>query len=173
MHTSAYHGRECQAHALGQTWTFSRWTIDILDDWTDWARHHLPDPIAKANAEIERMMEEEEGWVAAARTDADKEKLRTRLKRRAKMKDELVTAAMKQATSYLDFTSAEVQSLLHSIRGTSHLCLLLMQRHHPDITEERAFEIVTALPEDEIGRIWDVTSGKAPPAPKNDLAPAA
>src|SRR3990167_8804169 len=106
-HTHTFRGRETSAKAPGVVWTFSRWELDRLDAWVDWARTMLPDPIAAAAAHIERMMEEEDDRVEAAKTDLEKEKVKTWLARRARIKDELTEAAIKKAGSYLDFASSE------------------------------------------------------------------
>lgn len=171
-HTHTFRGRETTAQALGTTWTFSRWELDKLDEWVDWARTKLPDPLAAATAQIERMMEEEDQRTQAAKTDLEKTKLQAWLARRAKIKDELVETAMQKATSHLDFGSAEIQSLLRSLRGLAQLAFLLLREHHPAITTEQAFGVVAELGQEEIQRILDTTMGMAPPAAKNGLAPA-
>ena len=156
-------GRECEAEALGQRWRFGRWTLRVLDDWTEWARTQLPNPIDEAAAAIERM-------------EADEEKRKITdpklLARRNKIKDELVTAAIRQASSYLAFSAPEVQSLLNSPRGGAHLVRELLKGNHPDITEEKAFDLAQAMGMEEMERVMLTTSGKAPPG-GNGQAPAA
>ena len=156
-------GRECEAEALGQRWRFSRWTLRVLDDWTEWARTILPNPIDECAAAILRMESDEE------KCKISDPKI---IARRNKIKDELVTAAIRQASSYLATSSPEVKSLLNSPRGAAHLLLLLLKPNHPEVTEEKAFDIVQVLGPD-LERVMLTTAGRSPPAGGNVEAPAA
>lgn len=156
-------GKECEVQALGQTWRFGRWTLGVLDEWTDWARGQLPNPIDEAVKVIERMeLDEQERKITNQRL----------LLTRNKIKDELVNAAMRRASSYLAFNSPEVQSLMNSPRGAARLVKLLLKTNHPDVSEEQALDLVMALGED-LQRIMLVTAGKSPPGEGNGQAPAA
>ena len=147
-------GRMCEAEVLGQRWKFARWTWRIIDLWTEWAQEQLPNPITKAIAAIEHMDKEElERKITDPRVLAS----------RNKIKDELVNAAMKQAGNYLGFTSAEVQALINSPRGAAHLVVLLLIENHPDITDEKALDIITALGPEQFERILITTAGRSPP----------
>lgn len=162
MPTILFCGREVTAEALGRSWTFSRWTLTILDDFLTWARTQIPDPLDLATRHVEKMMVEEE-----------KISNKALLAHRNKIKDELVTGAIKQAASYLDFGSPQVQSLLHSPLGGSHLLMLLLKAHQPDVTEEDAFQIIQEIGDQKLQHIMDVTTGKVAPSLGNGQAPVA
>jgi hypothetical protein len=60
--------------------------------------------------------------------------------------------------------------------GASKLFYLLLQPKHPDIDEERAFEVMSCCDAATVQKIFDTTRGVVPApmqTPKNAAAPAA
>lgn len=159
--TQSYVGQECEREILDQRWRFDRWELHILDEWTEWARSQLPDPIERAAAVIEKMMVTEENIEDSAT-----------LARRNKIKDEIMFAATKQANSYLAFNSPEVQSLIQSPRGAAQLICLLLKKYQPNVTADEAFRLVQAMPDGMMREIMEITAGHSLPAEKNSSAPA-
>ena len=152
-------GREQTETVLGQTWTFGRWERRVWADLVAFARKTLPNPIEEAAKHLDKMPQV--------------------------VGEFLVRGALEKAASYLGFNSPEMQSLLNSIEGGSHLAYLLLKPHHPDITEDDAYHVFMALsqkparaatpadpnPPSRMREIFDLTSGKAPAG--NAEAPAA
>jgi hypothetical protein len=89
------------------------------------------------------------------------------------MAETLTRKALDKAASYLSFNSAEVDSLLKSIPGSAYIFYLLLKPHHPDMTEDLAYEIMSSLANEEVQRILTTVRGQADAPAKNDVAPAA
>jgi hypothetical protein len=160
MDEASYRGRETETKALGKTWRVSRWTLNVLDEFNDWARTILPDPLAVAEKEVLRLQR-------GARTvredrELDDEEKQFRLQGNLEQQERISRLAMDEATSYLSLQSKQFQSLINSARGAAHLLLLLLREHQPDITEDVAFGIASGgISPAEMQRIMEVTAGKA------------
>ena len=160
-----YRGRETSAKALGKTWKFSRWTIDVIDDLTHWARPQLPDPLAVAEVAVLRLQRQARDICADEKLGEEERAFR--LAANLEQQERVSRLAMDRAVSYLAFNSPEFQSLLNHPRGTAHLFYLLLKPNHPDMTDDLAHEIVKGLEgedgaEAEAERIMVVTSGRVP-----------
>lgn len=171
MHEATFRGRETEAKALGQTWRFSRWTLNVLDEFLDWARTQLPDPLEVAEKAIFRLQREARRIRESKEyDDGEKQFL---LSTNAQQQSLWADKAMDEATSYLGMGSPQFQSLLNSARGAARLAMLLLRKHHPDIDEETAFAIASEVG-DDMQRIMSITAGKASPESLgNSEAPAA
>ncbi len=88
------------------------------------------------------------------------------------MATEFREKAIEQATCYLSFDSKQMASLTKSVPGASHLFYLLLRPHHPGITEDDAYEILLAVGQDEVDRIFAEVAGRSA-ALKNADSPAA
>lgn len=172
---ASFRGRETETTLNGRTWKFSRWTLNVLDDFCNWAAKQLPDPLEVAEKAVLRLQR----FIKAttdnpALDEVEKEFLVQSYREQIDRTSEL---AMSKASGFLAINSPEMQSLLNNPRGTAHLLLLLLKAHHPDATEEDAFRLAVEIPEAEMKRIMVTTMGKSPPGPaaptKNPLAPAA
>ncbi|MBY0523426.1 MAG: hypothetical protein K2R98_08500 [Gemmataceae bacterium] len=170
MDDASYRGRETETQALGTTWRFARWTVNVLDDFTAWAKTQLPDPIDVAQAKVDELAAAE--FDLLQRKDMPEPELKKRLFVNRQAQERLSKIAMEKACSYLAFTAPEFQSLLNSSRGSAQLLQLLLRKHHPNVTADEAFNIATAVEKKELERIFAVTAGKSPPS-GNSPAPAA
>jgi hypothetical protein len=177
-------GREYKVTALGKEWTFSRWTRRVWVEFAAWAKKVLPDPITAALAAIEQatirdaeIMRELTRKDAAEIAKAEKEQKPPVLMagQYKPLSEILVNKAQELASSYLDFNSPQFRSILASPAGASYAMYLLLKPNHPDVTEDDAYDVMTALGGDEIGRIFATVQGKAAAAdlPKNAESPAA
>ncbi len=160
MEQATFRGREVEAKALGQTWRFSRWTLNILDEFLDWARTVLPDPLVVAETALLRL--QRNARAIRENKNTDEEEKAFLLQCNHENQERWGRLAMDEATSYLGMGSEQFQSLLNSARGAARLGMLLLRKHHPDINEETAFAIASEIGGD-MQRIMAVTSGKATP----------
>ena len=168
--TESFRGRETSAKAIGQTWTFSRWTRNIFDDFADWSRTQLPDPIVLAEDAVLRLQKKQRA-VHEDKKLPDEEK-KFLLDAYQEQADRISKQGIELAASYLSLQCPRFRSLLGSPRGTAQLFCLQLQKHHPGTTLDTAWEIVHSLPSKECDRIMDVTAGTAPDSGGNGSAPA-
>lgn len=166
MDEAAYRGRETETQALGKTWRLSRWTLNVLDEFNDWARTQLPDPLAVADKAVERLqlsarrIRQQAKLKPTDKDHLDENEAAFLLQANAEQQERHSRNAMDEATSYLSLQSRQFQSLLNSARGVARLLFLLLRDHHPDIDEDTAFAVASCLDEEEVKRIMQVTSGR-------------
>jgi hypothetical protein len=165
-------GKEQTVEALGKTWRVGRWTRNVWDDFTAWAKDNLPDPLQEVESSIERMMT----LAAKAGTAEEKDPAKkAELLRTAQMweaqADHLLRMALDKKTSYLSVNSPEMGSLINSVVGGAQLLHLLLKTHQPDSTVDDAYWIIQELGGERLQAIYQIASGKAPRG--NAEAPAA
>lgn len=163
---ASYHGRETTTQALGRTWRFSRWSLTILDTWTEWAAEQLPDPLDVAMPKVEALANQE--YDVLQRENMREEDRKRKLHFLRSQQERISRLAMEQATSYLAFNSQAVQSLMRHPRGGAQLLLLLLREHQPNVTLEDAFALANTISEEEKDRIMAVTQGKMPPSKRGN-----
>lgn len=172
--TASYRGRETTINALGQTWRLGRWTVDVIDKFTDWARTKLPDPVQvgeDACLRLQRKMSQAQ--VDHRNKKIPDDEMKFLMQFYAQEQERVARIAMDKAASYLAINSPEFLSLLKHPRGTAQMIRLLCEAHH-EMDDDTAFAIAAELPDEEKERAFTVTSGKMPPEPApNSLAPAA
>jgi hypothetical protein len=180
-------GRETTAKTLGETWHFSRWTRSVWARIAEEARKDLPDPIecmlkhidkaALKDAEIIRRLEQQDAHVISQWQSNQKNGQAPQpplmLPRFTPVADHLAKLALDKASLYLDFNSPELTSWLRSPVGASFAFAELLRPHHPDMDEDRAYEIVVALGREEVERIIKTTQGILKDTGPNAEAPAA
>ena len=108
-----------------------------------------------------------------AKLQADLERANTELLAVRRAQERWVKEGLEQGTSYLGFNSQAMQSFLFSDEGGALMLYLLLQAHHPNITEDLAANILDAMSLDEARRVFMETEGSSPPTEKNGLVPAA
>lgn len=170
-------GREATLTALGQTWTASRWDLQVWDDFLAWARTALPDPMDVAIAACERTAARERALserLADTKDKAEAKRLQGQISDLQAIQTQTMKLGMDKGSSYLAVNSPEVRSLVSSARGSAHALWLLLRKHHPDVTEEVALEIIQQAEPEAINRLWTLVQGRAPEeTAKNASAPAA
>lgn len=129
-------GKEKEIKALGKDWKLARWTREVWDQWLEWAKTRIPDPLERIRPSIEQWPE--------------------------RVQDLLVERAMEKATTVLTMGSPEVQGLMDSLEGLSYLFYLLLRKNHPDVTEDEALAIVLEVGETEAAAAAKVASGQVP-----------
>jgi len=131
-------GRESELTALGRTWRISRWTRKIWNDWLDWAKTVLPDPVDTAQKRIEK-------WPAH-------------------LQAEVARDALDRANMGLSIGSRPVSALMDSPEGACQLLYLLLKKHQPDVTEDDAMDILMEVGLEAVQKRFDRASG-TPPVP--------
>ncbi len=170
MDTATFRGRETTTTGLGQEWRVSRFTLDRMDAFRDWAATVLPDPIAVA--EVALLRHQREAWAVARNKDMPEDEQAFLLAANEERQERISKLAMELATSYLSFLSRPVQTLLRDPRGTAHYLLVMLREHHKDVTEETCYELGQVLGQREVDRILLTTMGKGSDG-GNAEAPAA
>jgi hypothetical protein len=140
-------GREAEIVALGRTWRASRWTRAVWADFLAWAKGRIPDPLDILLSSLDRIPEH--------------------------LQDAAVRYAIDKSSEHLSVASPVVMRCLDSVEGTAHLLYLLLKPNHPGLTEDEAFEIALAAPE-QAKAAFDRASGRFVEGPaKNGEGPAA
>lgn len=100
----------------GKAYTLSRLTVKIQGQFAEWAASRLPDPLAEAARSIKDYP--------------------------AHLQEIIVKEALQEARAGRDFGSPAVQKLLErSGEAQAKFFQLMLQEHHPGITEEEAYEV--------------------------------
>ena len=181
-------GRDCEEWAIGQKWKFGKFTRNVWADLAKEGRRLMPDPVAVALESIDLAVAKDAETIRRLQiSDAEELKLAE-----AAGRDPVLLApqyvpitkgleerAYEKKTSYLSAGSPELNSFLVSCEGQSYLFFLLLRKHHPDITDETAYDIYRDLAENagRDGRmtteaIINTCNGRGPTPSKNDAAPA-
>jgi hypothetical protein len=176
-------GREYTVEALGQKWTFSRWTYGVWVKLAEWAKTQLPDPIVAALAGIEQAAVKDAeilrklSLADAAeiqKAQADGRPPALSLPAWKPTSEVLTEKAQELASCYLDFNSRQFRSLITSPVGMAYVMHLLLLAKHPDATPELAYDLFTVLGQEEVGKIFVQVRGESPTVqPKNAVSPAA
>lgn len=128
-------GREQTITALGRTWRVGRWTRAVWDEWLQWLRTRIPDPLQVLKDKLDQFPQHLQG--------------------------ELVRQAIDRANEYLAPGSPLVTQALGSLEGNAHLFYLLLQEHQPTVTPDDALQVAMEIGEQR-GRVLRDVSGVAP-----------
>jgi hypothetical protein len=132
-------GRSQTVSALGTAYTLGRWDRRVWAEFLEWAKGRLPDP-RKAAAEFLAMLPADD----------------------LESRSAVVKAALAESTEHLSITSPKVQALLQSIEGGTYLVYLLLKRHHPEVTEDLAYDVFTAVGPERMQEAMTRCAGVAP-----------
>jgi hypothetical protein len=134
---SAKHiGRETEVEALGQTWRLSRLTRALWEDWLAWARPRIPNPLAAVRQDLANWPEED--------------------------REMLVKAALDSYSAVLTINSKQARDMLSTIEGSTKMVQLLLRQHHPNMTEEKALEIMMELGQQKMNEAMTRAAGEGP-----------
>lgn len=185
----------CTEWAIGQQWTFARFTRRVWEDFAKFARALLPDPVAIAIANVKQATEVDAETLRDIRTADAKEMSAAKIEKRKPqllaaqfrgLSDAIADKALAKGTSYLSAQSPELSALLNSHEGGAYLFwLLLNPKRHDDppviaVTEDEAYDVYWDLWSNDgadgrktIPQIISVCNGTAPECVKNGSPPAA
>lgn len=183
--------QECREHAIGQEWTFARFTRRTWESLADYGKLRLPNPLETALAVIDQVTAKDAEILAGLRSKDEAEAAKAKEEKRKPLLvsnsfrpygAELWDRAYAYSQRYLEAGSPELHGLLRSHEGKSMLCYLLLKTNHPDITDDAAHDVywdlmLNASADEPDGRksfdeIVEVCSGRAPQCLKNELSPA-
>jgi hypothetical protein len=136
-------GREQTFDALGRTYTLGRWTRAVWRGFVAWAKDQLPDPRVSAGVFLAECL-------SRIPDDSTPERLL------------IVKLAIDKATGFVGMDSPEVAGLLNTMDGGVKLLELLLKQHHPDVTEDDAYEIYTAVGGAKIDAMAQACAGLLP-----------
>lgn len=181
--------QDCTEFAIKRSWTFSRFTRRIWQDFAAFGRGLIPSPIDMALDSLEKaididarclrkVMADDTAEMDAAKREGRKPHILLPMFRPTA--DNMVKEAYRQAGRYLSAESPELSELINSIEGGAYLFYLLLKPKHPDVTEDDAYDVYWDLERNagEDGRktvqdIIQTCNGTAPETVKNDSPPAA
>lgn len=174
-------GRECTEIVNDKPLTFARCTRAVHTAFAEFARTLLPNPVDAVMANLDKLALKDAAVLRKLQTDDQAEIVKAKAEGREPVllatqfkpfADVLTEQAVNKAATYLGFGSPEVTSVLKSSEGTSYMLYLLLRDHHPEMTPDAAFDVLSALGA-RTGKIIAVCSGKEEAVPKNVAAPAA
>lgn len=140
-------GRDSEIVALGQKWKVGRWTRRVWNDFLEWAKPRIADPLDVAEKALAKFP--------------------------AHLHEVIVRHAIDRSQMHLTAGSTEVQSLLGTVEGSVYLLYLLLKDSHPGVTEDMAFDIATEVGGERMRKAFDVAAGKVPAVVQgNEAAPA-
>lgn len=129
-------GKEQTVQALGQTWRLQRWSRAVWGEFLAWARTQLPDPLEVARRAMELWGKEHHQAIGQD--------------------------ALDRANSAISIGSKAVNELLESPEGACYLLFLLVKKHHPDVTQDQAMDILMEVGLEAMKKKFDGASGQAP-----------
>jgi hypothetical protein len=182
MSVAEHVGRECTFDALGKPWTASRWSRRVWNDFVEWAKPLVPDPLEVALRHVDAATLKDAEIVRRLRQADLVEEVAAKAEGRppvmiaplySPIANDMVKAAQERAETYLHINSMAIQSVVKSLPGESYLFFLLLRKHQPTVTPDQAEEILEELPREEVNRILATASGTYKAPEKNALAPAA
>jgi hypothetical protein len=176
---SDYIGRETTGDILGQRWTFSRATRAVDVDFAEFARGLLPDPVEVMTRNLEKLSLRDAETLRQLQIADVKEVEKARTENRAAIlmapqyipfADVMTRQVVQKMGTYQGFGSPEVNSVLASAEGMSYFLYLLLRRHHPEVTLDKAHELWIALGDKRASALITRCRGKTEPVP-NGMAP--
>jgi hypothetical protein len=115
MSNNTYIGKETTVTIGGKKYTLSRLTRSVMREFAEWVHAHTPDPLAMAAQYINEFPE-------------DLQKL-------------LIQQAWNDTKGRMDVEGPEVRPAMNTIEGSTKLLQLLLQKHHPELTEDQVFDL--------------------------------
>ena len=120
MSVCAQLGKETLITALGRTWTIGRWTISVWDRLLEWAKPRLPDPFQGLDKLVDKLPPD--------------------------MAERIIKEAQAKAMLLVSINSPEILHVLDgTLEGRVRVLYELLRQHHPDITPNTVFEILTEV----------------------------
>lgn len=176
-------GRETEATALGKRWRFSRWDRSVWVAFAEWAKAKLPCPIEAMSRSIDKVALKD-AEVLRGLLEADQRRKAEHQQRLKACKskeeqqallppvlmadqflpisDQLAQKALDKASCHVSFSSPELHSLMSNPIGSGYIVYLLLQKHHPGVTEDEAFDVSMALGQGgELERVFAATQGQS------------
>jgi len=115
----SYIGQQQTITIGGKAYTLSRLTLEIRKQFAEWVQSHIPDPLETVAKHLEKFPKDVQNLLA--------------------------TEAWKASQRRLDIDGPEVQAALETEEGNTKLTQLLLQKHHPEITEAEAYDLALQL----------------------------
>jgi hypothetical protein len=130
-------GKEHVVEALGQKWTFGRLSLAVIRAFRDWIEQQLPDPMAMGEKFFNLLPPDEQ----LARVKA--------------------AESTKQQLKCFTLKSDLAKEYMGTEQGAAKLVQLLLQKHHPDVSEDDAFLILQDIGP-QLAEILSGARGEAP-----------
>jgi len=175
-------GQETTFQALGQEWRVQRMEMAVWLQFQDWAKEILPDPLREVYKDLDVVALKDAEILRELRIRDQKELSRAGAENREPvlMADRyqdwaayIVNKAIEKKFALVEIGSPEMNSLLKSAKGLIKILQLLLGKHHPEVTFEKAAELFQELGSEEVVRLMGVASGQNATVEKNALDRAA
>lgn len=155
MNTPDHVGRSQTVEALGKTWTLSRWSRAVWNDFLAWAKTKLPDPRVEGRKTLASLLPQE----------GDAPDMRAAL---AEARNATAKQINEETLEYLTVNSKRVNALLDTMEGTEYLTYLLLRGEHPEADTELAYQIVLSVGSEAMSEKLKLCAGVGP---KKDASP--
>lgn len=119
----SYIGQESKLTINGKTYRLARFDRRLANDFVKWARSVLPNPL-QSIAEVVKDLPPE-------------------------LAEKLAMKAYEDSRELLDISSPRVQELLETLPGLIKLSSLLIQRNHPELSDDETWAIIEQCIEQE------------------------
>lgn len=178
-HGDWHGGSEQTVEALGKTWRLDRQRRHVWREFAKWGKEVLPDPIETVARHLH--------MVADADTKIMRELMRGDVQEQAKyglkgvflapcfrqLSETLTDKALDKASSYLNFGSPELLSLLNNPEGQIKMLWLLLQKYHGEDSdqpadEDAADDICNELGFDKLTQLFRTAGGHTPEPKKKE-----
>ncbi len=115
-------GRKVTFEVGGKRYTLSRYTRRVLSRVVEWAASRLPHPLDAIKNRLDGFP--------------------------AHLQERIVDAAIDSSKSWGSINNPEIQAKMNTEEGVIKQFQLLLQEHHPDITEDEVFDLIIACEEE-------------------------
>jgi hypothetical protein len=150
-------GGETKVTVGGKEYTFGKVSLPLIYALGDWIKAQVGDPFARAESLLARAEQMPPGPIQDLL-------LRQYEAAHAEGKDKA------QQLEFFDLACPLAQKAMRTIRGGAKWCQLMLEPAHPGISEQEAFDVLTALGEEQLAEITQKGMGKVP---KNGAGPGA
>lgn len=140
-------GKATKVRFLGKEWTVGRAEFPVFEEYFDWLKELIGDPLEDFHRVIDHLTPE------LVKQEYDELK------------------ALRNAVKSMDITRPALLPFFSTPRGMTHFLYLCLKVHHPDVEEDIAFQMLIGLGGEEIGRILNRSIGEAPQGNAEASAP--
>ncbi len=134
-------GQDTSVKALGKEWTISRLELRIVRAFKEYVAGIVGDPYAQINDRLFDLLPQEEQLAMLRQAKQDKEDL-----------------------ACFSLNGPLAKRFLQMEEGIAVFGQLMLKKHHPDITQEEAFDVWLSVGQEQMNKALASAAGEAPNA---------